>query len=68
VPEVADVTTGILGKHELLFAIWLYQTVEPAPLAEVTVRFPWSAVKVYDISAPGTKPRATPGAVGWAAA
>lgn len=29
-------------------------TVEPASVAEVTTRFPWPAMKVYDINAPGT--------------
>jgi hypothetical protein len=31
-------------------------TVEPDSLAEVIARFPWSAMKVYDISAPGQTP------------
>jgi hypothetical protein len=53
VAEVIDVTTGVLGKHRLLFAVQLYERVEPHSLAEVTARFPWSAMKVYDINAPG---------------
>ena len=53
VAEVVDVTKGVLGKHKLLFAIQLYQTTEPDSLAELTARFPWSAVKAYDINAPG---------------
>ena len=53
VAEVIDITTGVLGKHRLLFAVQLYERVEPRSLAEVTARFPWSATKVYDINAPG---------------
>ena len=40
---------------KLLFAMPVVQTVEPGSLAEVTSRFPWSAMKVYDINAAGTR-------------
>jgi 16S rRNA G966 N2-methylase RsmD len=53
VAEVIDVTTGILGHRKLLFAVQVFQIVEPASLAEVTTRFPRSTMKVYDINAPG---------------
>ena len=54
--EAIDVTTGLLGRHKLLFAVQLYETVEPASLADLTARFPWSAAKVYDLNAPGQNP------------
>jgi len=53
VAEVIDVTTALLGRHKLLFAVQVYETVEPASLAGLTARFSWSARKAYDISAPG---------------
>lgn len=53
VAQAVDVTTAALGRHKLLFAIHVCQTVEPGSLAEVTARFPWSAMKVYDINPPG---------------
>ena len=53
VTEVIDVTTSIFSNHKLLFAAQVYETVEPGSLAELTARFPWSAIKVYDINAPG---------------
>jgi predicted RNA methylase len=55
VAQAVDVTTAALGHHKLLFAIHVYETVEPGSLADVTARFPWSAMKVYDINAPGRK-------------
>jgi predicted RNA methylase len=54
--EVVDVTTAAIGHGTLLFAIHVYETVEPGSLAELTARFPWSAMKVYDINPPGRNP------------
>jgi hypothetical protein len=53
VAEVIDITTDVLGHNKLLFAVQVHETVEPASLAELTARFPWSAMKVYDINAAG---------------
>jgi hypothetical protein len=55
VAEVIDVTTAALGQRKLLFAVQVYETVESSSLAEVAARFSWSAMKVYDINAPGQK-------------
>ena len=68
VAEVVDITTSVLGKHKLLFAVQLYETVEPDSLAEVTARFPWSAMKVYDINAPGQNHGLLLATWGWAVA
>ena len=65
--EVIDVTTGILGHHKLLFAVQVHETVEPGSLAELTARFPWSAMKVYDINAPGQNHGLLLATWGWAA-
>lgn len=65
VAEVVDVTTAAIGRHKLLFAIHVYQTVEPGSLAEVTARFPWAAMKVYDINASGQSPGLLLATRGW---
>ena len=65
VAEAVDVTTAAIGHLKLLFAIQVYETVEPDSLAEVTARFPWSAMKVYDINAPGQNPGLLVAAHGW---
>ena len=54
--EAVDVTTADLGHHQLLFAIHVFETVEPGSLAELTARFPRSAMKVYDINPTGRNP------------
>jgi hypothetical protein len=68
VAEVLDITTGILGQHNLLFAVQVHETVEPHSLADVTARFPWSAMKVYDINAAGQNHGLLLATWGWAAA
>ena len=68
VAEVIDVTTGVLGNHRLLFAVQLFENVEPGPLAGVTARFPWSATKVYDINPPGRNAGLLLATWGWTAA
>jgi hypothetical protein len=64
--EVVDVTTARLGRHKLLLAVQVYETVEPTSLAGLTARFPWSARRVYDISAPGHNHGLLLGTWGWA--
>jgi len=63
--EVVDVTTASLGHGKLLFAIHVYETVEPGSLAELTARFPWSAMNVYDINPPGRNPGLLLATWGW---
>jgi hypothetical protein len=53
VADVADVTTGLLGQRKLLFAIQVFETVEPGSLAELTARFPWFSTMIYDLNIPG---------------
>ena len=67
VAEVIDVTTDVLGDRKLLFAIQVFQTVEPDSLGAVTARLPWSALKVYDVNAPGQNHGLLLGTWGWAA-
>jgi hypothetical protein len=53
VADVVDTTTSVLGRHKLLFAVQIHETVEPASLAELTARFPWFATMIYDLNIPG---------------
>jgi predicted RNA methylase len=66
VADVVDVTTSVLGQHKLLFAVQVYETVEPSSMAELTARFRWSATKVYDFNAPGQNHGLLLGSHGWA--
>jgi hypothetical protein len=50
----------------LLFAVQGHETVEPASLAELAARFPWSAMKVYDINAAGRNHGLLLATWGWA--
>jgi predicted RNA methylase len=68
VAEVVDVTTTVLGQHKLLFAIQVFETVEPGSLAGLTARFPWSAAKVYDLNAAGQNHGLLLATHGWAPA
>ena len=53
VADVVDTITSVLGRRKLLFAVQIHETVERDSLAELTDRFPWSAMKVYDLNRPG---------------
>jgi hypothetical protein len=67
VAEVINVTTDLLGSYKLLFAVQVYETVEPDSLAEVTAQLPWSAMTVYGINAPGQNHGLLLATSGWAA-
>ena len=51
--EVIDVTISIPGNHKLLFAVQVFEPAESDSLTEVTARFPWSALTVYDANMTG---------------
>jgi hypothetical protein len=53
VADVVDTATSVLGRHKLLFAVQIYETVDPASLAELTARFSWFATVIYDLNSPG---------------
>ena len=65
VAQAVDVTTAAIGHAHLLFAIHVYETVEPGSLTELTARFPWSAMRVYDINPPGKNPGLLLATWGW---
>lgn len=68
VAEAVDVTTALLGRRKLVFAIQVFETIEPGSLADLTARFPWSAVTLYDINAPGQNAGLLLATWGWAPA
>jgi hypothetical protein len=65
VAEAVDVTTALLSPRKLLFAIQIFETVEPGSLADLTAQFPWSAAKVYDINASGQNAGLLLATCGW---
>jgi hypothetical protein len=65
VAEIVDRAINVFPRHKLLFAIQAYETVTPDSLAELTARFQWSALNVYDINAHAKNPGLLLGSVGW---
>jgi hypothetical protein len=63
--DVIDHATAVFEGRRLLFATQVYETVNPDSLADVTGRFQWSALKVYDIDAPGRNHGLLLGTRGW---
>jgi hypothetical protein len=53
ITEIVDFLIGIAGKNPLLCAIQVYETFDPASLAELIPRFSWSAKRMYGLNAPG---------------
>jgi hypothetical protein len=55
-PPIADIVDLLLQKFphsRILFAIQVYETVDPVSLAELQPRFDWSALRIYGLNAPG---------------
>jgi hypothetical protein len=53
VSEVVEVISTVFPAHRQLLAIQIYETLEPAPLAQLTARFDWSMLNIYEIDPPG---------------
>jgi hypothetical protein len=53
VTEIADFFAASFRGHKLLLAIQVHEAVDPDALIEVKTRFDSSALKIYDINAPG---------------
>src|SRR5262249_34512813 len=62
--EVIDHATALFKGRRLVFATQVYETVNKDSVEEVTRRFQWSALKVYDIDAPGQNHGLLPGTRG----
>jgi hypothetical protein len=67
VAEIVDFASDVFRRHKLLFAIQAYESVTPDSLADLTERFRWSALKVYDINEQAKNPGLLLGSIGWIA-
>jgi predicted RNA methylase len=65
VSEVIDLTMAVLHQPKLLFATQVFEIINRDSLAEVTARFEWSTLKVYEIDAPGQNHGLLLGSRGW---
>jgi len=68
-PPIAEIVDALLlrfGRNRLLCAIQVYETVDPASLAELKPRFDWSSLRVYGFNAPGENHGVLLGTRGWA--
>jgi hypothetical protein len=65
VPEIVDLVARTFSRQPVLLATQIYETVVPASLHELTSRFAWSALKRYDINAPGHNHGLVLGTLGW---
>ena len=64
-PEIADRVLTRFAGHKLLLAVQLYESVEPASLADIVDRFDWSSRTTYAITPPGKNPGLLLGTIGW---
>jgi len=53
VPEIVDKILHRFGKHKILFAVQIYETLDVPSLTQLQTRFDWSEVHVYDINERG---------------
>jgi len=65
IAEIVDLLIDIAGRNPLLCAIQVYETLDPASLAELIPRFSWSAKRMYGLNAPGQNHGLFMGIRGW---
>ncbi|MGE5525493.1 MAG: hypothetical protein ACM3SS_17405 [Rhodospirillaceae bacterium] len=53
ITEIVDLLIRSFSDSRLLCAIQVYEKVNRESLAELATRFDWSALRIYDINAPG---------------
>jgi hypothetical protein len=66
ITDVVDLLLHRFGQNRLLCAIQVYETVDAGSLAELTRRFDWSRLRVYDLNAPGENHGVLLGTTRWA--
>jgi hypothetical protein len=66
-PPVIEIVDSLAQRfsNRLLFSIQVYERIEPASLAELTARFDWSALRIYDFNPPGQNHGLLLGSRGW---
>jgi hypothetical protein len=65
VAEIVDFLAHRFGRHRLLCAIQIFETVDPVSLAHLRPRFDWLALRVYGLNAPGENHGILLGIRGW---
>jgi len=65
VPEIIDRIGQTFADNKILFAIQVYELLDPQALAEVKTRFDWSALRIYNLNAPGRNHGILLGTRGW---
>ena len=65
VAKVIDAISGRYDQHRLLYAVQIYERLEPSSLAEVSDRFDWSTARHYGFNAPGENHGILLGTRGW---
>ncbi|HKA21599.1 MAG TPA: hypothetical protein VKN18_25205 [Blastocatellia bacterium] len=63
--EIVDLLLQRFQANRLLFAVQVYETVNPISLAELKKRFDWSDLQVYDLNAPSQNHGILVGTKGW---
>jgi hypothetical protein len=67
-PPIAEIVEFFFQRfpqNRVLCAIQIYETVEPASMADMQRRFDWSAVRIYSLNAPGQNHGILLGTRGW---
>ena len=65
ITEIVDVLQRKFSANRLLCAIQVYEVVDPDSLAELKPQFDWSALRIYDLNAPGQNHGILLGTNGW---
>jgi hypothetical protein len=65
VAEIVDCLFNAFRHNRLLCAIQVHETVAPVSMADLKLRFDWSALQVYRLNAPGENHGILLGAKGW---
>ena len=65
IAEIVDFLAHRFGQNRLLCAIQIFETVDPASLADLRPRFDWSALRIYGLNAPGENHGILLGTRGW---
>jgi len=65
VTRIVDYVQRDFAQCRLLFAIQTYEIIEPESLVELQSRFEWSALRTYNLNAPGQNHGVVVGTSGW---
>ncbi|MBJ7614965.1 MAG: hypothetical protein JF924_21965 [Candidatus Dormibacteraeota bacterium] len=67
VAGVVDFFATTFPRHRLLIGIQVHETVDPDTVADVTSKFDWSTLKIYETDPPGRNHGLLLGTRGWTA-